>query len=73
MFRRLDSEIFVDIAPENIIYTSDIDLDRFFNLCAGTMDIVSLPAFSGLEGDNFSIFISKSEKSALGRLSRMAE
>ena len=62
MYKRLDSEIYVDIAPENIIYTTDIDLDRFFNLCAGTMDMsfpFSFPTFSGLAADNFSVFISK--------------
>ena len=63
MYKRIDTDIYVDIAPENIIYLdTKIDLDKFFNLCTKTkMDKtmgMPLQTFSGLSNDNYDSFIS---------------
>jgi len=61
MYKQVDTDVYVDIAPENIIFTDNIDLDRFFNLYS-KMDSsfpVAIPSFSGLSCDNFNDFLNK--------------
>jgi hypothetical protein len=61
MYRQADTGVYLDISPENKIFTEDIDLDRFFQLC-NIMDIplpIAFPSFSGLSAERFTDFTDK--------------